>query len=178
MPYDLIEQKIIDALNEFGPIAQTNNIISRPEWTIAIQAIFSKLGHQAKYKVAAKKANKKNGGRGFDQIRQIVAGETPEHGEWLYDILWWHQDNPEYMIDVPLVAETEWGNDEAFKYDFQKLLLARSKYKIMVFECGNHIIQWGKEQIRCFKGTQGDRYLFCSWRGNAFGFHFELYVAP
>jgi len=177
MPYDLIEQKIIDALNAFVPIALSNKFTD-PEWTIAIQAIFSKLGHQENCKVAA---NRKKVGRGFEPIRQIVAGETPDHNEWLYDVLWWHEDKPWFMIDVPLVAESEWGNDNAFKYDFQKLLLARSKYKIMIFECRDHtpIIQWSKEQIRHFRGTQGDRYLFCSWEGRyRRSFYFELYVAP
>ncbi|MDZ7621429.1 MAG: hypothetical protein U5O69_03055 [Candidatus Competibacteraceae bacterium] len=46
MPYDPIEQKIIDALNEFVPIALKNKLTD-PEWTIAITN-FSKLGHQEK----------------------------------------------------------------------------------------------------------------------------------
>ena len=149
MPYDPIEQKIIDALNGFVPIALKNKFTD-PEWTIGIQAVFSALGHQEKCKVAT---TIREVGRGFEPIRQIVAGETPDHNEWLYDILWWHEDKPWFMIDVPLVAETEWGDSDEFKYDFQKLLLARSKYKIMIFQCGNHMIKWGQEQIRCFKGT-------------------------
>lgn len=52
MPYDPIEQKIIDALNGFVPIALRNKFTD-PEWTIAIQAIFSKVGHQENCKVAA-----------------------------------------------------------------------------------------------------------------------------
>lgn len=174
MPYDPIEQKIIDELNRFVPIALKNKFTDA-EWTIAIQAIFSKLGHQENCQVAA---NKKRVGRGFEQISQLVAGDNPDHNEWLYDILWWHQNHPEYMLDVPLVAETEWRGDDDFKYDFQKLLIARSKYKVMIFQCGNHMIQWGKEQIQHFSGTQGDRYLFCSWLGNEGEFYFESFVAP
>lgn len=174
MPYDRIEQNIIDALNKLPPITRNYNF-SDGEWTIAIQAIFSRLGHQENCKVAA---NKKNVGRGFEQIRQLVAGDTPEHNEWLYDILWWHQKHQSYMLDVPLVLESEWGDHVAYEYDFQKLLLARSKYKVMIFECGNHVIEWSKEQIRHFSGTKGDRYLFCSWLGHRRGFYFEPFVAP
>ncbi len=177
MPYDRIEQKIIDALKRLPPITRQHNF-SEAEWTLGIQAILARLGHEEKFKVCA---NKKNVGRGFEQIRQFVAGETPEHGEWLYDILWYHQKqvDPKYMLDVPLVLESEWRNHVAYEYDFQKLLLARSTYKVMIFQCGNRVIEWSKEQIRHFRGTQGDRYLFCSWQGeHKDKFYFELFVAP
>ena len=59
-------------------------------------------------------------------------------GEWLYDVLWWHENDQGYAIDIPLVAESEWGGPGKFQDDFQKLLLARSKYKVIVLPIENY----------------------------------------
>ncbi|HOB61443.1 MAG TPA: hypothetical protein PKI41_04905 [Candidatus Competibacteraceae bacterium] len=175
MPYDKIEQGIIDALNAFFPIAMQ---LSSSEWTISIRAIFSKLGHENKCKVAAKRPTKDLARQRFEKIRQLVKGDNPDHTEWLYDILWWHEGPPDHM-KVPLVAESEWGNRNAFKFDFQKLLLAKVEHKVMIFECGDGVITWAKEQIKQFKDTQGERYLFCSWHGKGVDkFKYELFIAP
>lgn len=193
MPYDPIEQEIVHALTAFGPVAQRNNYKNR-DWTNGVKAIFGAIGYSKGYKIFS--AIDDNNGRPFNQIRQDVQemlggsyvpikwqhknqGRNQFLGEWLYDVLWWHENDQGYAIDIPLVAESEWGGPGKFQDDFQKLLLARSKYRVMIFECGNDIIKWSKDQIKKFNHTQtGDRYLFCSWQGNALGFHFELYVAP
>lgn len=175
MAYDAIELEIIKELNGFVPIAMQNKFTD-PEWTISIQAIFSKLGHRENCRVAA---SKKEVGRGFEEIRQLVAGDNPDHSEWLYDILWWHEVPPDHMTEVPLVAESEWGNRNAFKFDFQKLPLAKAAHKIMIFQCDDSVITWAKEQIKRFKDTQGERYLFCSWHGKGVDkFKYELFIAP
>lgn len=190
--YDPIEQEIVDALNAFGPVAQCNNY-TNGDWTNGVKGIFGAIGYKKEYKIFSAITDSK---RPFNQIRQDVQqmlgglyvpikwqhknqGRDQFLGEWLYDILWWDENDQGYAINIPLVAESEWGDTVRVKEDFQKLLLARSKYRVMIFECGNDIIKWSKDQIKKFNHTQtGDRYLFCSWRGNALGFHFELYVAP
>ena len=78
-------------------------------------------------------------------------------GEWLYDLIWLQYDidyenihlithdnfinglDPIYdrvaLLQTPLVLESEWDGDKFgnAKEDFEKLLQARSKYKVMVF---------------------------------------------
>ncbi len=73
--YDQIEQKIVHALDEVTRILNAKKY-TNPECTHAIKAVFSKLGHQEGNKVAATPKNLA-GHRGFDQIRQDVAGEFP-----------------------------------------------------------------------------------------------------
>ena len=179
--YDPIEQAIINALLNFYPIAIKNNY-SDPNWTKGVKAIFGGIGNQRGYKTYFSDG----AGRPFNQIQQDISNQAlggahvPNiFGEWLYDILWWEQNQSGYVTDIPLVCELEWGNINAVKDDFQKLLLARSKYRIMIFQCGRNIIQCFKAQIQQFNLTQnGDQYLFCSWEGNNKGFYFELYVHP
>lgn len=163
--YDPIEKNIINELNKLNPAAPGLNLTD-PEWTSAIKGILAKLGHQEGCKVATSPAGIR-GGRDFAQLCQAVQGHKPDHTEWLYDILWYqdYPDNLGYLLDVLLVAESEWSSKDYVKDDFQKLLLARSKYRIMIYQCETDgtVIRWAKEQIRNFKLTQqGDRYLFCS----------------
>ncbi|MBK6932871.1 MAG: hypothetical protein IPH12_19175 [Saprospirales bacterium] len=157
-----LSKKIIDALKKLPPITRNYNF-SDGEWTIGIQAILARLSHEEKCKVAA---NKKNVGRGFEQIRNSLQEKPLSITNGCTISLVSSKADQSYMLDVPLVLESEWGDHVAYEYDFQKLLLARSKYKVMIFECGNHVIEWSKEQIRYFSGTKGDRYLFCSWQGS------------
>jgi len=181
MPYDPIEQEIIDTLLRFSSVAIRNGY-RNPDWTKGVKAIFGGIGYQRGYRTYFSDG----AGREFNQIRQDIISNRVLNGThipdvligWLYDILWW-EENQYGATDIPLVCESDWGNIESVKYDFQKLLLARSKYRIMIFECGRVAIQWCKSQIKQFKLTQsGDRYLFCSWEGNNAGFYFELYVHP
>jgi hypothetical protein len=85
------------------------------------------------------------------------------------------------MIDVPLVVECDWGNAVEVHKDFEKLLIAKSKNRVMIFEASqtdiSGQIDWCIQQINKFVHTQsGDRYLFCPWTLTQFGF--KLFVAP
>ena len=187
MPYDPIEQEIINALTNFPSIADGRYGKYRyndKNWTNGIKAIFSVLGHTRNYQSYS--GFYTNSQYTSDQIREhiqkMLGLPVPNYlGEWLYDILWWEQrfEQPgDYVIDIPLVAESEWGSEHDVKVDFHRLLLARSKYRVMIFQCGRNIIQWFKAQIQQFKLTQsGDRYLFCSYEVNR-RFYFELYIVP
>ena len=188
--HDPIEQEIVDSLKAFYPVAVSKRY-TNADWTKGIKAVFSAIGHKNQYTTYFS-----NGaGRLFNDIQKDVSqtlggllvptgSHRPnEFCEWLYDIVWWRQDNQGHVIDIPLVAESEWGDFNAVKDDFQKLLLARSKYRVMIFEYNNKnqnncVINWCKDQINKFKYTQkGDRYLFCFYQGNEFGFYCETYVA-
>lgn len=191
--YDQIEQKIVHTLDQLNRILNATKYTNH-EWTHAIIAVFSKLGHQEGNKVAATPTNLPKH-RGFDQIRQDVAGEFPDKSEWLYDIIWYKPDqtknhtiannNFEFtdMIDIPLVVECEWKDAVEVHKDFEKLLIAKSKYRVMIFQALqidiSPQIDWCIQQINKSVQTQsGDRYLFCPWDGNSRQFKFKLFVAP
>jgi len=197
MPYDPIEQEIVNALTAFGPIAVANKYSDR-DCTQGVKAVLGAIGRNREYKIFSSiEQDKPKRGLPFDQIRQQIQPAinlaVPDRnqflGEWLYDILWWHGDDQRYIIESPLVAESEWGNNiDKIKDDFPKLLLARSEHRIMIFEGypeeshrRNNVaekIDWCKKQIRNFSCTQkGDRYLFCAWQWVKQEFLFDLFIA-
>ena len=95
--------------------------------------------------------------------------DSDEGKEWLYDIVWYQSDRAGHMTDVPLVAESEWGGETAIKEDFEKLLVSRSKYRVMIFQgdSEDHIrslIDKMSLWISKFHRTSDtDRYLFAGW---------------
>ena len=71
-----------------------------------------------------------------------------------------------------MVAESEWGPLREIKYDFQKLLLARAKVRVMVYDGGvasernrrhRPILKRLHELVGAFNGTEGDTYLLISY---------------
>lgn len=59
---------------------------------------------------------------------------------WLYDLVWFVNNEDGYLTKVPLVLESEMSDRKynALKYDFEKLLLANAELKIMIcFGQGN-----------------------------------------
>lgn len=180
--FDLVEQRIICALNLFGRLAD-NKKYTTTDWTNGIKSIFNVIGDELGYRSFFSFCKNK-GSRSLEEIQQdikeILGANAlgPSGGEWLYDIIWWSQDELDYAEDVPLVAESEWQRTICVQEDFQKLLLAKSKYRILIFEddCGE-IFKWGEAQIKRFKPAQaGERYLFCAWQGSELGFKYKLFV--
>lgn len=58
-------------------------------------------------------------------------------GEWLYDAVWYkyNNDQHDHLVEVPLVAESEWSHDfTSVRDDFHKLLLARAGIRLMVYQ--------------------------------------------
>ena len=81
-----------------------------------------------------------------------------------------------------LVMETEWSPKDADD-DFQKLVLARSKYRVMIFA-----VDTGTERADGFErlighaganihAQAGDRYLMCCWNNENRGFEPRVYAA-
>ncbi|MGA9755973.1 MAG: hypothetical protein WBV23_12625 [Desulfobaccales bacterium] len=148
---DFIELEIKSSLEEIPGRAQTEQWIGETPWTKGVkQAIV-------------------NVGRKFSYLTAASGTDSDEGQEWLYDIVWYQSDNEKYMTDVPLVAECEWGGEGAIKYDFEKLLISRSPYKLMIFQSDsdkniNDIINKMKIWITNFRQTsKRDRYLFAGW---------------
>ena len=92
-----------------------------------------------------------------------------DRGEWLYDVTWLKYNN-DRLIDVPLVAECEWGNFNKIKDDFQKLLLARAGVRLMVYNgCQSSygsraIAEELAQNVMGFNYRQeGDAWLLAAW---------------
>ena len=99
--------------------------------------------------------------------------------EWLYDLVWYENNKDGELIDVPLVLEAEWDQDFAgIKYDFEKLLLSRSKYKVMIFEGDSSTIPGTLARLsaivtHCRLTVGGERYLFFAWNNSEDEFEVE-----
>lgn len=137
----------------------------------------------------------------YDDERDRFVG--PQYfGEFLYDIVWLKYDinyknkhlcsahdfknkyNRFNLIDSPLTGESDWGDFGCVKEDFEKLLLARSKYRIMVFSVTdenqfNTYIRRLTELIHQYKRSQpSDRYLFCGKDKDKRIFRFDQFIVP
>ncbi len=133
-------------------------------------------------------------------------------GEFLYDLCWLRYDidygnihhidegnflignnaiyNQAKLLDAPLLLESDWGDFSDVKEDFEKLLLARSKYKVMVFNLNQQNRQGARQLfnsylekftsfITQYPYTQsGDRYLFCGTSDYTHEFLFDQYTHP
>jgi len=90
-----------------------------------------------------------------------------EHFEpaFLYDLSWYINDAEYRLLDMPLVLESEWSDRYSYiKFDFEKLLIAKSKFKIMVFKAsGNKVAEYFnnfEQGIRAYQGgSLGEIYL-------------------
>ncbi|MBS1510259.1 MAG: hypothetical protein JST86_05415 [Bacteroidetes bacterium] len=107
--------------------------------------------------------------------------------EWLYDFVCYDYDNIG-LKDVILVAESEWRNPFTNDYlqdiqeDFEKLLMARAKYRIMIFEgetkeeVETTVIYLQKIISNSKLSQPGDRYMFAGWiRAKEFYFHSHIH---
>ncbi|MGD0958870.1 MAG: hypothetical protein ABSB19_03595 [Methylomonas sp.] len=96
--------------------------------------------------------------------------------EWLYDLIWYRNDHDnKHLAEVYLVLESEWGSPHDVKYDFEKLLLAKATFKIMVFDAYDRHIEgvFGllEENIRIFqKHATDETYIFAGYNANTKAF--------
>ena len=111
----------------------------------------------------------------------MYGSKAQGRGEFLYDMIWLDTTDG-YLLDVPLVLESEWKRRGASD-DFQKLLVARAHRRVMVFvarksdgteSATKSLIE---EVDQCNMTRPGDRYLFAAWADWLKKFEFTLYVA-
>lgn len=164
-----IEREISENLSRIWDIAED----STPTiWTAAVNTILA---------TTAKQNNRK-----YFTASKLRTCENPE---WLYDFVWY--DNNEFGLNnVYLVVESEWknpwGNEDYcydIQYDFEKLILARSPYKLMIFEGDNleensqYLDTLKKVVLNCQLTKAGDRYMFAAWDKEKQEFYFDLLIA-
>lgn|GEM_PF-6804469 len=94
------------------------------------------------------------------QLKVFCTADEADGKEWLYDITICKQTE-DYIKETFLVAESEWsGSEEDIWYDFQKLLLCNSKYKVMIF-----IRKDEDEQNSMFSGMEDQIKLYNKCNG-------------
>lgn len=108
---------------------------TRPIKTRLIKVNLAVLGHKLGYKVYANGLT--------DEDLQKIDVEFANH-EWLYDLLWYTEEDHYTMTSVPLAVECEWNPNKkqhikkvaysGFKYDFQKLVVCNAQLRLMIFQ--------------------------------------------
>ena len=159
---DPVEAAIQAALQLIPARAAAGHWATDAMWTVAVKEALVSVGRSFGWLTAA-------------------SGCNADQGEWLYDVVWYQSDHANHLSDVPLVAESEWGRGGAVKDDFEKLLVARSKYRVMVFQADSEDEVrelFGKMRIWVAKfhcTRPGDRFLLVGWAKDHWVF--ELHVA-
>jgi hypothetical protein len=63
--------------------------------------------------------------------------KTRNRREFLCDFAWlrWHKSHPLWLIEVPLLAESEWlTKNKSIVYDFRKLIPLKARLKLCVYQ--------------------------------------------
>lgn len=138
-----VEDQIIAAIHD----VPSNELKGDRTWTKAVFKSIADLGVALGYKIC-------------------TSSSDGEHdGGWLYDLIWYQTDANGLLTSMPLALESEWHKKyERIKYDFEKLLVCRAKYKIMVFQATGETIQdyitKMEAGIKAFEGSAtGETYL-------------------
>ncbi|MGC9260841.1 MAG: hypothetical protein ACP5I8_12325 [Phycisphaerae bacterium] len=107
-----LTKQIINGLKQLTD--PSKGIRSDPVWTDEVKKCIATIGEKNKWTVAG------------------VLGSALQDPEWLYDLVWFKNDKKGFLRDVGLALESEWGTSADVKYDFEKLLQAKSRLKVMV----------------------------------------------
>jgi len=164
------EKKIANNLENILTITEGDN---PSDWT---KAIYKSL--------SLSKLNEQNSKIACSRLSE----EEKDCGEWLYDYVEYEENNDSNSLkNIILVAESEWQHYRQenyfsdLKFDFEKLLVAKSDYRLFVFENNTmdevkENIEKLKEIIKNFDKKQiGERFLFAGWIKSK-KFYFDLFV--
>lgn len=142
---DSIERQIIEILNNIARTHNKKGGLKDKEWTKQIKTGICKLGKGSGYSVCASNC------------------DGADNGEWLFDLIWWKDTAPRELV---LVMECEWDlSEDAIWTDFEKLLIARTKHRVFIFQQGSpdkikNLFEKMSREVQKFGSTQvGDQYL-------------------
>ena len=104
-----------------------------------------------------------------NQIGQENLSFVDENIEYLYDliVLEFENNNPmQNLLGTKLVLESEWGKEKEIIDDFNKLLIANSEYKALVFQSSSFqdyttFISQLKSRIDAYSPKIGKYFLCC-----------------
>lgn len=126
-----IVREILDGRRRVWKERQLGKAAKKPQYTEAMRQVLCDLGTKRGYKCHPSKSPEGEG-----------------HSAWLWDFVWWRKKG----IGLCLVAETEWGNAKEARFDFKKLLVAKSPLKLMIFN-GNHSEEHQKDVMGEFEAV-------------------------
>jgi hypothetical protein len=140
---DTVEKHIVAQLEAIDLQGKFND----SNWTKTILRALGKLGKESGYLICA-------------------TGLATEFdcGAWLYDMVW-YTNGKTGLEDIDLVLECEWSRSfSGIRFDFEKLLVARARHRVMIFSCAETKIGDNFEQLieivnRSKLSRQSDRYL-------------------
>lgn len=101
--------------------------------------------------------------------------------EWLYDLVWYKNDEKNYLQEVPLVMESEWGRKlDDIKYDFEKLLMANCEVKLMICQDGGEtltsLVNYFESSIKAFKNSSNACiYIIAVFENENYSFYIVKY---
>jgi len=134
---------------------------SEKDWTRHVKLAVCQV---AKPEGAEREGENKIYGNNCDEGHRTYADDS----EWLFDLVWALEDKKEswQLRQLNLVMESEWGRRADQTYDFQKLLVAKARIKLFVFQEESEISIDGaicefSEMISHFRcGNSEEVYLF------------------
>ena len=146
MSSDDIVNRIVD---EFRKVEREAPRLTQRQWTKKVKTTLCRLGKEEFH---------------YEAWATDIPNKYRDGSEFLYDASWHETDNCGRIISLPMVAESEWGNSEEVDKDFKKLLLARSKVRVMVYwiarrENQKETCDRLRKYVGTFNGTEGDTYL-------------------
>lgn len=150
--FDEFEKKIIKTLEAFLLEATNEKLLGDRVWTKSLTEKIGDLGIELGYKVAA---------RGFQEKYER---------DWLYDIVWYIEDEEKRLQRVPLIVESEWVKS-GIKYDFEKLLVGKAERRLMICQARkkdiDDLFEKLKNAVNAFQGNTGDRFLIAILDSNS-----------
>ena len=111
----------------------------------------------------------------------FITRPNKEQPEYLFDLCWYNISTNliKSINEVSLIIESEWKKEfYQIQYDFEKLLIANVKYKIMVFqtdEVFENTTSKLKQIISAFKSPDTSTYIFAGFINSLGIFQIEEY---
>lgn len=154
---DFVKMGLGDAFLHLSGTASSKTL-----WTQTIKEKLSELGHKKGYKTSAKNV------------------EGSDYGEWLFDLCWLdylnNQKTITYLRSIPLIMESEWGNQGDIEDDFEKLMVARALVKVLVYNGTNAAVGIIPKRLielisQFTQADFDDVYLLAAYTESGFIFH-------
>jgi hypothetical protein len=168
--FDSIEKRVMDGLNQVCKDAINEGWSNdTTKWTQQIKDRLCTIGLDL----------------GFEVCTQKSAAPKANWGEWLYDMTWLEYDRrgkEGYLIDIPLVLECEWLKGDKILDDFEKIIIAKAKNKVIICQKANideinNMFKEFKGRISLFRRSEAsDRYLFAGLNCSENNFEFESFM--
>ncbi|KQS91721.1 hypothetical protein [Chryseobacterium sp. Leaf394] len=162
--FDDIERLIIKEFEEFLSDVEIHGFSGDTTWTFQLKKRLAQLGDRLGYKVSV-------GGLGEDFA-----------GEWMYDVVWFVEDEDGCLIKVPLIVESEWDKKySGIKYDFEKLLIGNAERRLIICqakgsEIENLFIKLENAIVK-FQENKNDRFLIAVLNCNTDDeFHYRTFT--